>query len=292
MRPFLKLRKPTTARHTCCTELQRQLHTISDTTTTTTDSLNTTSQSHGLNNTPSPHISKQNDEFYMRMALQEAQIAADAGEIPVGAIIVDPAGVIIAKSHNKTEQAKDPTAHAEMLCLREASQVCGGWRLQDMTMYVTLEPCGMCAGALLQSRVKEVVYGARNSLLGADGSWIDMLNSGSYEEEEEEEVELEYSDKSSRSRSNTIGSGAIREDHQGLLDTDGDGTVFYDTYTSNNDSIHSMDDDDKRERQYRPVRPVRPHPFHPHITVRRGILADECSDIMKNFFQIRRQQEQ
>ena len=121
----------------------------------------------------------------MRLALEQAQQAAAAGEVPVGAALVGPRGEILAVAGNQTERSGDPTAHAEMLCIRQAAARLGGWRLLDSTLYVTLEPCPMCAGALLQARVGSVVYGARNRLLGADGSWIAMLpreadsNSGS-----------------------------------------------------------------------------------------------------------------
>jgi tRNA(adenine34) deaminase len=115
------------------------------------------------------------DEHFMRLALEQAELAAAAGEVPVGAIMVDDEGQILAAAHNRTETDCDPTAHAEMICIRKASTVARGWRLLNASMYVTLEPCPMCAGAILQSRVRRVVYGARNPLLGADGSWVDLL---------------------------------------------------------------------------------------------------------------------
>ncbi|PRW59358.1 tRNA-specific adenosine deaminase [Chlorella sorokiniana] len=115
------------------------------------------------------------DERFMRLALAQAELAYQADEVPVGAVLISPAGEVLAAAHNRTETAGDPTAHAELLCIRQAAAAAGGWRLLDATLYVTLEPCPMCAGALLQSRVGTVVYGARNRLLGADGSWIAML---------------------------------------------------------------------------------------------------------------------
>lgn len=115
------------------------------------------------------------DEHFMRLALEQAELAAAAGEVPVGAVMIDEEGQILAAAHNRTETDLDPTAHAEMLCIRKASVVAGGWRLLNASLYVTLEPCPMCAGAILQSRVRRVVYGARNPLLGADGSWVDLL---------------------------------------------------------------------------------------------------------------------
>lgn len=115
------------------------------------------------------------DERYMKMALEQATLAWDEGEVPVGAVLVSPTGEVISKGYNRTEQDGDPTSHAEMNCIRKACSMSGGWRLLDCTLYVTLEPCPMCAGAILQSRVGTVVYGAPNTLLGADGSWIDMF---------------------------------------------------------------------------------------------------------------------
>lgn len=123
----------------------------------------------------SDHIEK--DEWYMRMALQQANEAFALGEVPVGAVLVAPSGHVISSSHNTTETDHDPTCHAEMKCIRQACAVSQGWRLLDCTLYVTLEPCPMCAGAILQSRVGTLVYGAPNPLLGADGSWIQMFPS-------------------------------------------------------------------------------------------------------------------
>lgn len=94
----------------------------------------------------------------MRLALAQAEMAYQADEVPVGAVLVSPTGEILAAAHNHTETAGDPTAHAELLCIRQAAAAAGGWRLLEATLYVTLEPCPMCAGALLQvSRQPEAV---------------------------------------------------------------------------------------------------------------------------------------
>ncbi|XP_064985524.1 tRNA(adenine(34)) deaminase, chloroplastic-like isoform X2 [Musa acuminata AAA Group] len=114
------------------------------------------------------------DEYFMREALVEAQKAADIWEVPVGAVLVQN-GKIIARGFNLVEERRDSTAHAEMICIREASNLLRTWRLAETTLYVTLEPCPMCAGAILQARVDTVVWGAPNKLLGADGSWIRMV---------------------------------------------------------------------------------------------------------------------
>ncbi|PHT35338.1 tRNA-specific adenosine deaminase [Capsicum baccatum] len=111
------------------------------------------------------------DEMFMREALREAKKAADNWEVPVGAVLVHD-GRIVARGCNLVEELRDSTAHAEMLCIREASSTLRSWRLSDTTLYVTLEPCPMCAGAILQARTDTVLWGAPNKLLGADGSWI------------------------------------------------------------------------------------------------------------------------
>ena len=99
-------------------------------------------------------------EQYMEVALDEARLAATRGEVPIGAVLVDSAGEIIARDGNRTIELCDPGAHAEMLVLRQAGRVLGNYRLPDTTLYVTLEPCVMCAGALVHARVSRLVYGA------------------------------------------------------------------------------------------------------------------------------------
>ncbi|CAM9002003.1 unnamed protein product [Rhodiola kirilowii] len=114
------------------------------------------------------------DEIFMREALVEAQKSADNWEVPVGAVLVHH-GKIIARGCNLVEELRDSTAHAEMICIRSASNALRTWRLAETTLYVTLEQCAMCAGAILQARVTTLVWGAPNKLLGADGSWIRLL---------------------------------------------------------------------------------------------------------------------
>jgi tRNA(adenine34) deaminase len=111
--------------------------------------------------------SAQRDESFMREALVEARVAAARGEVPVGAVIVGPDGVVLARAHNLRETLEDPTAHAELLALRWASMDRGSWRLDDVTLYVTLEPCPMCAGALVNARVPRVVWGCDDPKAGA-----------------------------------------------------------------------------------------------------------------------------
>jgi tRNA(adenine34) deaminase len=106
------------------------------------------------------------DQEFMREALREAKVASSKGEVPIGAVLVQN-GLILARNHNRREEQSDPTAHAEVLVLREAGLLLGGWRLPETTLYVTIEPCPMCAGALVQARVKRLVYGAPDPKAGA-----------------------------------------------------------------------------------------------------------------------------
>jgi tRNA(adenine34) deaminase len=106
------------------------------------------------------------DTDYMQMALEEARLAAEAGEVPIGAVLVQ-GEKVLARGNNRTIRDCDPTAHAEMVVLREASRTLSNYRLSGTTMYVTLEPCAMCAGAIIQARVPRVVYGADDPKGGA-----------------------------------------------------------------------------------------------------------------------------
>ncbi|MFF5407080.1 tRNA adenosine(34) deaminase TadA [Streptomyces misionensis] len=111
----------------------------------------------------------------MRLALDEAELAVRGGDVPVGAVVLAPDGTVLAAGHNEREATGDPTAHAEVLAVRRAAARLGQWRLTGCTLVVTLEPCTMCAGALVQSRVDRVVYGARDDKAGAAGSLWDVL---------------------------------------------------------------------------------------------------------------------
>lgn len=111
----------------------------------------------------------------MRLAIDEARLAEASGDVPVGAVLVDAAGEIVARGHNAREQTGDPTAHAEIVAIRSAAQARGTWRLDDLTLVVTLEPCTMCAGAVVLSRLERVVYGAADSKAGAVGSLWDVV---------------------------------------------------------------------------------------------------------------------
>ena len=114
------------------------------------------------------------DEHFMRLALREADRAAQSGDVPVGAVVVHE-GEVVGLGRNERELTGDPTAHAEIIALREASTKLGNWRLLDTVLYVTLEPCAMCAGAIVLSRVPRVVFATTDPKAGAAGSVFDVL---------------------------------------------------------------------------------------------------------------------
>jgi tRNA(adenine34) deaminase len=111
----------------------------------------------------------------MRLAIEQARVAAAAGDVPVGAVVVDPSGVVVGRGHNRREATGDPTAHAEILAIRDASRARATWRLDDLTLLVTLEPCTMCAGAIVLARLPRVVYAAADPKAGAVGSLWDVV---------------------------------------------------------------------------------------------------------------------
>lgn len=114
------------------------------------------------------------DEHFMRLALREAQLATEHEDVPIGAVVAH-AGEVIAAAHNERELRQDPTAHAEIIALREAARAVGSWRVLESVLYVTLEPCAMCAGAIVLSRIPRVVFGASDPKAGACGSVLDVV---------------------------------------------------------------------------------------------------------------------
>ncbi|BAE05743.1 MULTISPECIES: tRNA adenosine(34) deaminase TadA [Staphylococcus] len=120
-----------------------------------------------------------NDEYYMKLAIEEAKKAQKLGEVPIGAIIVKN-NEVIASAHNLRETAQLPTAHAEHIAIERASKVLGSWRLEGCTLYVTLEPCVMCAGAIVMSRIPKVVYGATDPKGGCSGSLMNLLEESQF----------------------------------------------------------------------------------------------------------------
>jgi tRNA(adenine34) deaminase len=120
-------------------------------------------------------------EAFMRLAIREAEAAMEAGEVPIGAVVVHDdlsggSGRVIASAHNQREQLRDPTAHAEMIAITQAAEAIGNWRLADCTLYVTLEPCPMCAGAILLGRLPRLVYGASDPKAGAVATLYRLLD--------------------------------------------------------------------------------------------------------------------
>ena len=115
------------------------------------------------------------DDAAMRLALGQARLALKSGDVPIGAVVIDPAGEVIAQACNAREATHDPTAHAEVVALRRAAAVLGTWRLEGCTLVVTLEPCTMCAGALVLARVDRLVFGAWNDEMGAVGTLWDVV---------------------------------------------------------------------------------------------------------------------
>jgi len=115
------------------------------------------------------------DEYFMRIALREAERALEHEDVPIGAVVVQE-GEVLGAGHNERELRGDPTAHAELIALREASRRLGSWRVLDTTMYITLEPCAMCAGAIVLARVPRVVFGAADPKAGAAGSVLNVLD--------------------------------------------------------------------------------------------------------------------
>ncbi len=114
------------------------------------------------------------DDYFMRIAVREAERALEHDDVPIGAVVVR-GGEVLAAAHNERELRQDPTAHAELIALREAARAGGSWRVLDSVIYVTLEPCPMCAGAIVLARVPRVVYGAADPKAGACGSVLDIL---------------------------------------------------------------------------------------------------------------------
>jgi tRNA(adenine34) deaminase len=116
------------------------------------------------------------DALYMRLALDQARAAEAAGEVPVGAIVVSPSGIVLAAGNNQVLRTNDPTAHAEIVALRAAGLALNNYRLLDCALFCTLEPCAMCAGAILHARIARLVYAARDPKAGACGSVLSVMN--------------------------------------------------------------------------------------------------------------------
>lgn len=129
------------------------------------------------------------DKYFMKQALEQAEEAKKLGEVPIGAVIVKNSE-IIAKGFNKRETLKSPLAHAEILAIEQASTVLDSWRLLDCTMYVTIEPCAMCAGAIVNSRIQRLVIGSMDPKMGACGSIVDLVRHEKFNHRVELEVRV------------------------------------------------------------------------------------------------------
>src|ERR1700712_1763858 len=119
-------------------------------------------------------LQRDEHEMAMRLAIAEAERALAHADVPVGAVILGPSGEVVGAGHNERERLQDPSAHAEMLAIRQAAETIGHWRLLDTTLYVTLEPCAMCAGAIVLARIPRVVYGTADPKAGPAGSVLDI----------------------------------------------------------------------------------------------------------------------
>ncbi|MDA8372564.1 MAG: nucleoside deaminase [Nocardiopsaceae bacterium] len=128
-----------------------------------------------MTGTDGPVMDRAQIDAALRLALAESGLTSSTADVPVGAVVLDAGGVVIGAGHNEREATGDPTAHAEILALRAASRDLGAWRLSGCTLAVTLEPCTMCAGAIVQARVARLVYGARDPKAGAVGSLWDVV---------------------------------------------------------------------------------------------------------------------
>ncbi|MHB8304033.1 MAG: tRNA adenosine(34) deaminase TadA [Acidobacteriaceae bacterium] len=116
------------------------------------------------------------DEHWMRLALEQARLAQDAGEVPVGALLLDSSGKLLAEGQNRVIRDNDPTAHAEIVAIRAAGQALGNYRLEHCSLFVTLEPCAMCSGAMVHARIQSLVFGTFDPKAGAAGSVLSVLN--------------------------------------------------------------------------------------------------------------------
>lgn len=124
------------------------------------------------------------EEYYMRFAIEEAKKAADIHEVPIGAVIIHE-GTVLATAHNRRETEQNAVAHAELLAIEEACRKLGSWRLEGAELYVTLEPCPMCSGAIILSRIKKVVYGASDPKAGCAGTLMNLLEDGRFNHQSE-----------------------------------------------------------------------------------------------------------
>ena len=265
------------------------------------------------------------DARHMRRALELAHAACAAGEIPVGALVVDGAGAVISEAHNTTEASQNPLAHAELLAIQSAAAAVGGWRLAGCTLYVTLEPCPMCAGAILNARLRRVCYGARSPRVGADGGWIRMLPP--YPRDAADAAAASAADAAAAGLPAAAGRGsggmgscddggggsgfrvcADDERQQRRLQREGDARDSGAACTCTSASqpaaaaaaaaaapagpalTRRRGGDEAWDESGDVIWPVGPHPFHPDLEVTRGVLEQDCADLLRSFFRMRRRE--
>jgi tRNA(adenine34) deaminase len=215
----------------------------------------------------------------MRQALQQAQSAFEAGEVPIGAVLVINSEVAAA-AYNLTETKQNPLSHAELLCISAAADQQLAWRLQEATLYSTIEPCPMCAGAILQARLARLVYGAKQPRCGADGSWVSMFPRQPQEQQRQQQVGGQGCCEAAQLQWNPV-----NQSQQADLPTNQCPASQALQEQQQQQQPHSQQPE---QQQHRALQPSGPHPFHPNIQVTGGVLAEECADLMRAFFKNRR----
>jgi tRNA(adenine34) deaminase len=259
------------------------------------------------------------DEHFMRLALQQAKTAYEQGEVPIGAVLVINSEVIAA-AYNMTETKQNPLCHAELLCISAAAQEQLAWRLHEATLYSTIEPCPMCAGAALQARLARLVYGARQPRVGADGSWVAMFPQQQQQAQQQQQTQqpIQQQVPQEACHEQQLRHNATAEQVQPIQKASVyDGSLGQEP-VSRHQHVQQQQQATKQDvqqqqlqqqqvpeqqeagdtveqqyiqQQHQPLQPVGPHPFHPDIRVTRGVLASECATLMKTFFRKRREQQ-
>ena len=225
----------------------------------------------------------QDDEHYMRLALEQAKLGASMGEVPVGAILVSNAQVISA-AHNTTEATSSPLAHAELLCLQATATQLSSWRLPSCTLYVTLEPCPMCAGAILQSRIKRLVYGARQPRIGADGSWVSLFPIDDQMQQQQQTASSKCRGKAGvASFYNPDRAHARKAAKVKPHKAPGKPPACMLSASRGNDR-HGASGSESWDAFVPCGVPFEPHAFHPNIQVTRGVLQEDCAAVLRDFF--------
>lgn len=242
----------------------------------------------------------------MGLALQQAQLAFDAGEVPIGAVLVVNNSEVVAAAHNQTETRRNPLCHAELLCISAAAEQQMAWRLQEATLYSSVEPCPMCAGAILQARLARLVYGAKQPRVGADGSWVAMFPP-QQQLQDQQQAQQQQRQNHTTSQSQPTAPLQWQEQPGQLQHQSGVGVAHMQANDNPQDDGQFLHQDLQRQQQnmggqqlqpqqqleprpepHRLLVPVGPHPFHPNIQVTGGVLAAESAALMQAFFRQRR----